>query len=74
MKSAMKVAALASCLSGTAVFSDGAGAVDPVNHFLLSSRGCERASSWPGTSSNGAAGARSSSFRASMRCGPAPGA
>ena len=43
-----KVTALASLLSATALFTNVAGALDQANHFLLSSRGCERATSGTG--------------------------
>mgnify|MGYP002035765267 CR=1 FL=1 len=48
MKSALNFAALASFLFGTAFFTNVAGAIDQANHFLLSSRGCERATSGTG--------------------------
>ena len=44
----MIIASLASLLSGIAVFVNVAGAIDQANHFLLSSRGCERATSGTG--------------------------
>jgi len=48
MKAPMKVTALASLLSATAVFTNVARGLDQANHFLLSSRGCERATSGTG--------------------------